>query len=82
MAYNPPDWCGLPSEPGNVRLMASRKGAVVRMIKINTQKCYVVGREPGTDITLKHPSISRKHAVLLHVQARDALWSLRFERMG
>ena len=61
-----PAWCVVPKQPNTSRLVAMRGDEIMETIPINRQHCYVFGRSPEMDLTLEHPSISRRHAAVLH----------------
>jgi smad nuclear-interacting protein 1 len=45
-------------------------------IRLDTQSCYLFGKEPVCDIVLQHPSISKQHAVIQYRRSKPYLIDL------
>jgi len=63
-----PKWCGFPSwhKNRNVRFEVYKDGKKGKEIYLMRRPYFVLGKLPGNEIQLDHPSISRKHSMLLH----------------
>lgn len=63
-----PGWCGFPSwhDTRYTRLVAFKRKKKIKVISVQEYKSYTFGRSAECNIKLKHPSISRKHAILAH----------------
>ncbi|EFA83051.1 hypothetical protein PPL_03839 [Heterostelium album PN500] len=68
-----PDWGTVP--PYNAYLEVSKNKEVIETIKLNTNKSHVFGRSGEfSQITLDHPSVSRRHAALVYHGANDRFY--------
>ena len=47
-------------------LFVMRGDEVLETLPVGRQPCYVAGRLPEVEITLEHPSVSRRHAAVMH----------------
>lgn len=61
--YLEPNWSGHPPESGYT-LEEIKTGTIANVHKLSGKSHFLVGRLPGCDITLEHPSLSRFHAIL------------------
>lgn len=63
LRYEEPCWGRAPPDaPYSLEVL--KGGAVVDTVPLKERSFFVVGRLPGCDVALQHPSISRHHAVL------------------
>uniref|UniRef100_A0A8D0GJU3 FHA domain-containing protein n=1 Tax=Sphenodon punctatus TaxID=8508 RepID=A0A8D0GJU3_SPHPU len=62
--YSEPEWGGCPEAGLGYSLEAVKGGAVLGSLSLTERSWFVVGRAPGCDLSLAHPSVSRHHAVL------------------
>jgi len=70
-----PKWCGFPPWHGkrNVRFEVHKDGKKGKDIFLMRRPYFVLGKLPGNEIQLDHPSISRKHAMILHHKVNGTL---------
>lgn len=62
LPYTEPEWGGVAEVPYALEIL--KNGAIVSSVPLTHQGYFVIGRLPGCDVTLEHPSISRYHAIL------------------
>eukprot|EP00736_Rhodelphis_marinus_P000156 Rmarinus@m.17433 len=61
-----PDWAIKPNKPGLTFVTKTKKGKTLKTDAINSKEMFLIGRHPSCDIVLDHPSVSRRHAALVH----------------
>ena len=64
-AYKEPFWSAVPQE--NYGLEVIKEGTIVETIDLSRKPYYVFGRLPNNDVTILHPSLSRRFSIALCV---------------
>ncbi|KAL6061528.1 Kanadaptin [Balamuthia mandrillaris] len=65
-SYRPPAWSSNP--PYDYQLEVVKGGAIIETIDVSEKDYWLIGRQPGCNLLMQHPSLSRQHAVLQHRQ--------------
>mmetsp|Transcript_19007 Transcript_19007/g.26506 ORF Transcript_19007/g.26506 Transcript_19007/m.26506 type:complete len:331 (+) Transcript_19007:74-1066(+) len=65
--YRPPEWCGFPGEKAKwLWLEIMKSNVTVGKFDLLKKPCNVAGRDKRCELVLKHLSLSRQHAALVH----------------
>ena len=58
----------------NCRVLVRKGSELVETLVVAAKSVYVFGRHSDCDFQLEHPSLSRKHAALVHDGAEDKIY--------
>ena len=58
----------------NCRILVHKGSELVETLVVAAKSVYVFGRHSDCDFQLEHPSLSRKHAALVHDGAEDKIY--------